>query len=137
MDRFAPDRRITLGADRGYDVARFIAAQRARRVTSQIEINEHVAKWDVLRNAGDIWARLAGQYGRTNDRGGKRLTKSRLRTAGSAFHTGRNRTQQQHDVSVLRLVEDLADAPVLDDATAVHHRDGLGELAHERQVVEN
>jgi len=37
-------RRITLGADKGYDVSDFIAALRARRVTPHIAIDGHVRK---------------------------------------------------------------------------------------------
>ena len=37
-------RRITLGADKGYDVAGFIAALRARRVTPHVAIDGHVRK---------------------------------------------------------------------------------------------
>ena len=44
VDRMAPDRRITLGADKGYDVASFIAALRARRVTPHVAVDGHVSK---------------------------------------------------------------------------------------------
>jgi transposase len=45
IDRCGPrGRRITLGADKGYDVADFIAALRARRVTPHVAIDGHVRK---------------------------------------------------------------------------------------------
>jgi IS5 family transposase len=37
-------RRVTLGADKGYDVREFIAALRARRVTPHVAIDGHVRK---------------------------------------------------------------------------------------------
>jgi IS5 family transposase len=46
LDRHArsPSRRITLGADKGYDVTPFVAELRARRVTPHIAIDGHLSK---------------------------------------------------------------------------------------------
>ena len=44
LDRQGAKRRITLGADKGYDVADFIAALRARHVTPHVAIDGHVRK---------------------------------------------------------------------------------------------
>ena len=44
IDQRGRRRRITLGADKGYDVADFIAALRARRVTPHVAIDGHVRK---------------------------------------------------------------------------------------------
>jgi transposase len=44
LDQRGAKRRITLGADKGYDVADFIAALRARRVTPHVAIDGHVRK---------------------------------------------------------------------------------------------
>ena len=52
VDRMAPRRRITLGADKGYDVAGFIAALRARRVTPHVAVDGRVSKLGVRRGSG-------------------------------------------------------------------------------------
>ena len=52
IDRMPPGRRITLGADKGYDVAGFIAALRARRVTPHVAVDGHVSKLGVRRSSG-------------------------------------------------------------------------------------
>ena len=52
VDRMAPGRRITLGADKGYDVAGFIAALRARRVTPHVAIDGRVSKLGKRRGSG-------------------------------------------------------------------------------------
>ncbi len=51
VDRVAPRQRITLGADKGYDVAAFIAALRARRVTPHVAVDGRVSKLGVQRNS--------------------------------------------------------------------------------------
>jgi transposase len=52
VDRLAPERRITLGADKGYDVAGFIAALRARRVTPHVAVDGRISKLGVRRGSG-------------------------------------------------------------------------------------
>jgi transposase len=49
LDRRKADRRITLGADKAYDVTAFVQALRARRVTPHIAINGRVSKLGVVR----------------------------------------------------------------------------------------
>lgn len=44
VDRQRPARRVTLGGDKGYDVAAFVDALRAREVTPHIAIDGHVRK---------------------------------------------------------------------------------------------
>ena len=44
LDRHRADRRITLGADKAYDVVEFIEALRECQVTPHIAINGHVTK---------------------------------------------------------------------------------------------
>jgi len=52
VDRMAPGRRITLGADKSYDVAAFIAALRARRVTPHVAVDCRVSKLGKRRGSG-------------------------------------------------------------------------------------
>jgi len=49
IDRRASDRRITLGADKAYDVTAFIEEQRSRRVTPHVAIDGRVSKRGVVR----------------------------------------------------------------------------------------
>jgi transposase len=49
VDRYRKGRRITLGADKAYDVAEFVAALRQRSVTPHIAINGHVTKTGKVR----------------------------------------------------------------------------------------
>jgi transposase len=51
LDRLARRRRITLGADKGYDVADFVTALRARRVTPHVAIDGRVSKLGVVRRS--------------------------------------------------------------------------------------
>lgn len=51
VGRLNPARRITLGADKGYDVAGFIAALRQRRVTPHIATDRRVSKCGVVRHS--------------------------------------------------------------------------------------
>ena len=44
LDRLPVQRRITLGADRGYDVAGFVASLRERRVTPHVAVDGRVSK---------------------------------------------------------------------------------------------
>ena len=44
LDRLPVQQRITLGADRGYDVAGFVAALRERRVTPHVAVDGRVSK---------------------------------------------------------------------------------------------
>jgi len=52
VDRLGSKRRITLGADKGYDVASFIAALRNRRVTPHIAVDGRISKLGVRRGSG-------------------------------------------------------------------------------------
>ena len=52
LDRQARRRRITLGADKGYDVMGFVAALRQRRVTPHIATDRRVSKTGVVRRSG-------------------------------------------------------------------------------------
>jgi transposase len=49
LDRRQPDRRITLGADKAYDVTAFVDDLRGRQVTPHIAINGAVSKLGVVR----------------------------------------------------------------------------------------
>jgi transposase len=49
IDRRASDRRITLGADKAYDVTAFIEELRSRRVTPHVAIDGRVSKRSVVR----------------------------------------------------------------------------------------
>ena len=49
-------------------------------------------------------------------------------------HAG-DRAQQAPRVRVLRVVEDLVDRPLLDDAPRVHHEDAVGDVGHDAEVV--
>ena len=51
LDRLAPRRRITLGADKGYDVAGFLAALRARRITPHVAVDGRISKLGVVRRS--------------------------------------------------------------------------------------
>ena len=51
VDRYRKGRRITLGADKAYDVAEFVAALRQRSVTPHIAINGHVTKTGKVRRS--------------------------------------------------------------------------------------
>jgi len=66
LDRRKPDRRITLGADKAYDVTAFVAALRTRRVTPHIAINGRISKLGVVRKTA--------VDGRTTSHGGYRLS---------------------------------------------------------------
>ncbi len=48
-----------------------------------------------------------------------------------------NRAQQAPGVGVSRVGEDLLARPPLDDSARVHHRDMIGELGDDREVVAN
>ena len=52
VDRLKPQRRITLGADKGYDVLGFVQALRQRRVTPHIATDRRVSKLGVVRRSG-------------------------------------------------------------------------------------
>ena len=53
VDRLGPQaRRITLGADKGYDVLGFVHALRQRRVTPHIATDRRVSKLGVVRRSG-------------------------------------------------------------------------------------
>ena len=53
LDRLGPrQRRITLGADKGYDVLGFVQALRQRRVTPHIATDRRVSKTGVVRRSG-------------------------------------------------------------------------------------
>ena len=52
VDRLARRRRITLGADKGYDVMSFVSALRQRRVTPHIATDRRISKLGVVRRSG-------------------------------------------------------------------------------------
>ena len=52
VDRLARRRRITLGADKGYDVLGFVQALRQRRVTPHIATDRRVSRTGVVRRSG-------------------------------------------------------------------------------------
>ena len=52
VDRQVPRRRITLGADKGYDAMGFVAALRQRRVTPHIATDRRVSKTGMVRRSG-------------------------------------------------------------------------------------
>ena len=52
VDRLARRRRITLGADKGYDVLGFVQALRKRRVTPHIATDRRVSKTGIVRRSG-------------------------------------------------------------------------------------
>ena len=52
VDRLGPGRRITLGADKGYDVLGFVQALRQRRVTPHVATDRRVSKLGVVRRSG-------------------------------------------------------------------------------------
>ena len=52
VDRLGPHRRITLGADKGYDVMGFVQALRQRRVVPHIATDRRVSKTGVVRRSG-------------------------------------------------------------------------------------
>ena len=51
LDRRQRTKRITLGADKGYDVTAFVAALRARRVTPHIAADRRISKLGVARHS--------------------------------------------------------------------------------------
>jgi transposase len=62
LDRRAGGRRITLGADKGYDVADFIRQVRQRRVTPHIAADRRVSRHGVMRHS-EIDARTTRHAG--------------------------------------------------------------------------
>ncbi len=52
VDRLARRRRITLGADKGYDVSGFVQALRQRQVTPHIATDRRLSKTGVVRRSG-------------------------------------------------------------------------------------
>jgi IS5 family transposase len=101
LDRRAGGRRITLGADKGYDVAAFVQALRQRQVTPHIAADRRVSKHGVVRHseidmrttrhAGyevsqRIRKRIEEVFGWTKSTAGLRQTKFRgLARVGWAF----------------------------------------------------
>jgi transposase len=101
LDRRGSRKRITLGADKGYDAATFITALRQRRVTPHIAANRRVSKLGVVRHsemdarttrhAGyavsqRIRKRIEEVFGWTKSAAGLRQTKFRgLPRVGHAF----------------------------------------------------
>ena len=51
LDGLTPRHRITLGADKGYDVKGFLAALRARRVTPHVAVDGRVSRRGVVRRS--------------------------------------------------------------------------------------
>lgn len=52
LDRLQPRRRITLGADKGYDVLAFVQALRRRQVTPHIATDRRISKTGAVRRSG-------------------------------------------------------------------------------------
>ena len=121
VDRMAPARRITLGADKGYDVAGFIAALRTRRVTPHVAVDGRVSKLGVRRGSG-VDARTTRHAGYAASQPvRKRIEEVFGWIKGSAGlrqtrHRGRERVGWQFDLTVtaynlIRLPRLLAPAP--------------------------
>ena len=77
LDRHDADRRITLGADKAYDVTAFVEALRGRRVTPHIAINGTISKRGVVRRTA--------VDGRTTRHAGYRASQIRRKRIGEVF----------------------------------------------------
>jgi transposase len=105
VDRMAPGRRITLGADRGYDVAGFIAALRARRVTPHVAVDGRVSRLGVRRNSGVDGRTMRHAGYAVSQRVRKRIEEVFGWIKGSAGlrqtkHRGRGRVGWQFDLAI-------------------------------------
>jgi IS5 family transposase len=102
LDRRAGKRRVTLGADKGYDVTAFVVSLRQRRVTPHIAADRRLSKHGVARHseidarttrhAGyaisqRVRKRIEEVFGWTKSAAGLRQTKFRgIERVGWAFH---------------------------------------------------
>ena len=117
-------RRITLGADKGYDVAGFIAALRTRRVTPHVAVDGRVSKLGVRRGSG-VDARTTRHAGYAASparaQNGSRRCSAGSRdppACGRPGNRGRERVGWQFDLTVttynlIRLPRLLAPAPAM------------------------
>ena len=121
VDRMAPSRRITLGADKGYDVAGFIAALRARRVTPHVAVDRRVSKSGVRRGSALDRRTMRHAGYAASRRVRKRIEEVFVWVKGSAGlrqtkHRGRARVGWQFDLAItaynlIRLPRLLASVP--------------------------
>ena len=121
VDRMAPGRRITLGTDKGYDVAGFIAALRARRVTPHVAVDGRVSKLGVRRSSGVDGRTMRHPGYAASQRVRKRIEEVFGWIKGSAGlrqtkHRGRGRVGWQFDLAItaynlIRLPRLLATVP--------------------------
>ncbi len=77
LDRRKTDRRITLGADKAYDVTAFVEDLRSRQVTPHIAINGRVSKYGVVRKTA--------VEGRTTRHPGYRVSQIRRKRIEEVF----------------------------------------------------
>jgi IS5 family transposase len=121
VDRLAARHRITLGADKGYDVAGFIAALRQRRVTPHVAVDGRVSKLGLRRGSGIDGRTLRRPGYAASQRVRKRIeavfgwikSSARLR---QTEHRGRERVGWRFDLAataynLIRLPKLLATAP--------------------------
>lgn len=121
VDRMAPSRRITLGADKGYDVAGFVAALRARWVTPHVAVDGRVSKLGVRRGSGVDGRTMRHAGYAASQRIRKRIEEVFGWIKGSAGlrqtkHRGRGRVGWQFDLAItaynlIRLPRLLASMP--------------------------
>lgn len=101
VDRLAR-RRVTLGADKGYDVLAFVQALRQRRVTPHIATDRRVSTTGKMRRSGvdrrterhpgyavsqRIRKRIEEVFGRVKSSAGLRQTKHRAENASAGAST--------------------------------------------------
>jgi hypothetical protein len=104
IDRLAPRRRITLGADKGYDVASFVAGLRTRHVTPHVAVDGRVSKLGVVRRTA-IDGRTTHHPGyRLSQRARKRIEEVFGWIKGAAGlrqtkHRGRDRVAWRFDLT--------------------------------------
>jgi hypothetical protein len=121
VDRLESRRRITLGADKGYDVAGFIGALRDRQITPHVAADRRVSKLGVVRHSAvdgrttrhrgydlsqRVRKRIEEVFGWIKSSAGLRQTK----------HRGRDRVGWRFDLAaaaynLIRLPRLLAEAP--------------------------
>jgi transposase len=121
VDQMAPGRRITLGADKGYDVAGFIAALRERRVTPHVAVDGRVSKLGKQRASGVDGRTMRHAGYAASQRVRKRIEEVFGWLKGSAGfrqtkHRGRERVGWQFNLAItgynlIRLPKLLATTP--------------------------
>jgi transposase len=121
LDRRGGRQRITLGADKGYDVAEFVTALRRRRVTPHIAVDQRISKLGVMRHS-EIDARTTRHAGYAiSQRSRKRIeevfgwTKSAARLRQTMF---RGLQRVGHAFSLAAAAYNLIRLPKLLAATA-------------------